>query len=208
MVISAVVGMVRFKQLNTALRFIVAGLILTMLSETANFIIVSLHKYDVRYTVYHFYDILQSFITTAYFIYILRPLDHRKLMMLSAVFWPLVGIANILFLQPLGTMNTNMLMVESFVFITLSLYLIYITLKNDKVENIFRYPHFWMAVLFIITYSSSFFYWAFLELLFQGKWKYRILILYLQSVLEVIVYLGMAFILFYYNKKMEVNDKN
>ena len=188
------------------MKIIVWGLIVTSISETAGFIVVNAHKFALRYTFYHFYDIIESILTTSYFICVFKPIYSNRLIKINIIFWPLIGILNIIMFQPLGTMNTNMLMVESLLFISLSLFLIYETIRQNQVENIFKYPHFWMAVLFLLLWCSSFFFWAFVHSLYVDKWKYRIVVMYLQSIIEAIVYLGTAATLYSYNKKMEIND--
>lgn len=204
--LATLVGVIRYKQYSIAMKIIVYGLIVTSISETAGFIVVNAHRYALRYTFYHFYDIIESVLTTSYFIYVLKPNNQERLMKFNVIFWPVIGVSNIIFFQPLGTMNTNMLMVESLMFISLSLFLIYETIRQNKVDNIFKYPHFWMAVLILLLWCSSFFFWAFVHSLYVDKWKYRIVAMYLQSIIEAIVYLGTAATLYLYNRKMEIND--
>lgn len=200
------IGVFRYRQYSIGMKIIVWGLIVTSVSEIACFGAVNAHKYALRYTFYHFYDIVESILTTSYFIFAFKPVNKHRLVIINVISWPVVGVLNILFFQPLGTMNTNMLMVESFMFIGLSLLLIYVTIKQNKVENIFKYPHFWMAVLFLILWCSSFFFWALVHSLYLDKWKYRIVVMYLQSIIEAIVYLGMATTLYLYNRKLDIND--
>ncbi len=205
--LATLIGAVRYKQYSTAMKIIVWGLIVTSISETACYIAVNAHKYALRYTFYHFYDIIESVLTTSYFIFAFNPVNTRKFLVINVILWPVLGVLNILFFQPLGTMNTNMLMLESLTFVSLSLFLIYMTIKQNKVENIFKYPHFWMAVLFLISWSTTFFFWAFLHSLYIDKWKYRIVATYLQTIIEGLFYLGTAATLYLYNRKLEINDQ-
>jgi hypothetical protein len=205
MIIASMAGLFKYKYLDTAMRLLVASLILTSISEICCYVAVIYARYLLRCNIYHFYDIIQSILTTAYFIYAIKPHHYRKLLLLNFIFWPAIGISNIIFFQPLGTLNTNMLMVESFVFITLSLYFIYLTLKNDKVANIFKDAYFRIAVIILCLWSSSFFFWALVDFLFQGKWKYADVTMYLQSLIEAMAYFGIAATLYFYDKRIELN---
>ncbi len=204
--LATLIGVIRYKQYSYSMKIIVWGLIITFLSEIAGYIAINTHKYELRYTFYHFYDIIESVITTSYFIFAFKPVNPIKLMKINALIWPVIGIYNMLFLQPINVLNTNMLMVESFVFISLSLFSIYIIIRQDKVENIFKFPHFWMAVLYLISWSTTFFFWAFVNSLYKGEWKYSDVATYLQSIIEGLFYLGTAATLYLYNRKMEIND--
>jgi hypothetical protein len=200
--IATIIGLMKYRSLSLPFQIIVIGLIITAISETCSCILVYNHKYHERYTLYHFYDIVESFFTTVYFIYIIKPRSSRLCVAISAVFWPAIGIFNIFIFQPLGTMNTNMLMTESFVFITLSLYFIYQTIKSNEIINMFKYPYFLMTLTILVLWSSSFFFWAFVHFLFEKGWKYSSLSTYVQTGIEIIVYLCMAVVLLRDNSKV------
>lgn len=204
--LAVVAGIFRYNRLSLAMRTIVIGLIITLLSESICYVIVKNKNYALRYSIYHIYDIIESIFITQYFILII--FGSKKIpTVLNLLFWPIIGVANIVFFQPLGSMNTNMLMVESFVFITFSLYYIYMTLKNDKVYNIFSFSYFWMTLAILVLWSSSFFFWALLHYLFADKWKYRVISMYVQTVIEIFGYLCMAVTLLRYNL-VRTNDQN
>jgi hypothetical protein len=164
--------------------------------------------FSVREIIYHLYVIILSFLLTLYFITILKSPKRKALIILSAVFWPLTGIVNFTFFQPINILNTNMILFESFFFITLSLYFIYRVIKDDLVENLFLYPHFWVCILLLVLWCSSFFLWAFLNILYRDHWQYLMLVLHVEAIINCIVYTGLAWTLFFFNKKMEVDGES
>jgi len=196
-----------YKRLNNAFRVIALLLLLTSVSELVCFVAVCYERYVLRYTIYHFYSIIQAFLISSYFIYAIKPLYNRKLLLAAALCWVTVGSVNILFFQPLKELNTNMLMVESLVFITISLYFIYITLKNNVVQNIFRYPYFWMAVIWLVTWSTSISFWAFVKIIYKGQGDFIKIAITVQAIIEILSYLGIAATVYLFNKQMLNNEE-
>jgi hypothetical protein len=205
--IATITAITYFKRLNNAFRIIALLLLLTSVSELVCFIVVLYENYGLRYTIYHFYGIVQAFLISSYFIYAIKPVYHRKLMVAAGIFWIAVGGINICFFQPLQALNTNMLMVESFVFITISLYFIYITLKRDAVQHIFRYPYFWMAVIWLVTWSTSISFWAFVKIIYRGQGEFIKIAITVQSIIEILSYLSIAATIYLFNKQMLHNEK-
>jgi hypothetical protein len=189
------------------MRFIALSLVLTTVSEILSYFFAYYRKYELRCATYHFYDVIESILCASFFIFALKPYFFRTAIIANLIFWPAIAILNIIFLQPLSAINTNMIMVESFVFITLSLMYIYVAVKKSTTENIFRSMVFQMVVLFLFAESSSFFFFALINFLFDGNWKYRNLAMYLQSVAEIVIYLTMAAILFFSKNRTQVTNE-
>jgi len=205
--IATITAITYYKRLNNAFRIIALLLLLTSVSELVCFIAVCYERYVLRYTIYHFYSIIQAFLITSYFIYAIKPFYNRKLILVSAVCWVAVGSINICFFQSLNELNSNMLMVESLVFITISLYFIYITLKNNMVQHIFRFPHFWMAVIWLVTWSTSISFWAFVKIIYRGQGDFIKIAITVQAIIEILSYLGIAATIYLFNKQMLKNEE-
>jgi hypothetical protein len=120
----------------------------------------------------------------------------------------MTGVGNILFFQPLSTLNTNMIMLESLCFVTLSLYFIYRIIKQDLAENILYYPHFWMCIIWLVLWSSSLFFWAFVKVLYRGHWKYIQTAMHCEAIINAIVYTGIGTVLFYADGKIKADGKH
>jgi hypothetical protein len=74
-------------------------------------------------------------------------------------------------------------------------------LKNDKVNNIFLSPYFWLCVIWLVEWSSTFFFWAFIKILYHSHWQYMNLMLNFNNIINIIVYAGIVTVLLYYPKK-------
>src|SRR5579872_3553381 len=195
-ILGATIGIVRYKNLDTAMCMIVMLLILSFVDELGSYMAVIHGKYTARYIIFHIYGILQAFLFTAYFIYAIKPFRHRMMIAFSALFWPAIGMLNIMFLQPFNELNSNMMMAESCSFTTLSLYYMYYLLKDERIENIFSFPHFWMTFIILISWSSSIFFWAFIQILYLSQWQHIVVVFYAQAALNILVYVSMAAVLF------------
>lgn len=205
-VLSAIVGMVNYRHIETSLRIIVIMLVVTSVSELCCSVAGMYHKYFIKLSIYHFYNIIQASLISAYFIYAIKPSHMQRIMVFNSIFWIVAGVANLLFLQPLGTLNSNMLVLESFGLITMSLYFIYYILKNDLAYNILRFVHFRMAFIMLVYWSSTLFFWAFVRIFWRDHWQHVLMLMYIQSVIEIMVYSGIAATLYYSGRKKAGNE--
>lgn len=176
------------------------------LSELLSYATSEAKMYSIRYKIYHVYGIIEMLLQSLFYIYSVRPHYYRKIILLATIACPIIGILNITFLQPFDSLNNNMKMLESFSTITMSLYFIYWLLKNDKVNNIFKSSHFWIAVLWLLLWSGTFFFWAFVKLLYRGHWVYFKIVDHAQNVINIITYAGIAAVLILYRKNYKANE--
>lgn len=206
-IITLLVGITTYKRLDVAMHAVVMLMAVMSISELISYVAVELRQYAMRYAIYHFYSIIEIFLQSLFFIYAIKPHHYKRLVVISAIVWPIIGFLNMVFLQPWNQLNNNMLMLESFATITMSLYFIYWLLKNDKVKNIFRDPHFWMAVCFLILWSVTFFFWAFIKILYRADWPYSELIMYIEVIINTCVFIGMTVIFLTYPQKLRTIEK-
>lgn len=204
LVLNVVIGSIRYKDLDSAMRILVLLLFTIAICEFMAFMLYKTQHYSYRPVVYHFSCVFRIMLVTTYFIKLLQPSGGARLIVINIFFWLVIGSLNIIFLQPLHVLNTNMVMLECFSVITMSLYSVYWMVKNDRQEAIFINAHFWIAVLWLVLFSSTFFFWAFIKILYKNHWSYMNIVLCLQGVVNIIVYSGIAFVLFFYPKKMKV----
>lgn len=206
LLLAAITGIIRYRHLDTALRFIVILLMLTVTSETASYILVELKEYGMRYSFFHIYSILQLLLISLFFIYAIKPYHYRKLIVVASALSPLMGILNIIYLQPIDKLNTNMLMFESFAINAMSLFYIYWAVKNTSIKRLFKHAHFQMSLLFIFIWSCTFFFWAFISVLYIGEWKYVNYASYVIMMVNIIVYGGIGLTIYHYPIKYNGND--
>lgn len=193
-------GRMRYRHLDGAMRFVVILLFTSAFFELVAYLSLKAEKYTIKSVSYHVSSVVEIILVTQFFLTLIKPLRYAILVRISYIAWPLLGILNAIFLQPVGALNTNMLVVESFSIITMCLYTIYLSLKMNAVDNIFFNPHFWICILWLVFWSGTFFFWSFIKVLYQNGWKYMDLVLNLQIIINIILYAGIATVLFLYPK--------
>ncbi len=208
LVASVIIGWARYRYFDKAVQIILLLLSLSLCTEMAAYILVKINHVFVKGVIYHMYSIIEVILITAFFLESIKPYQHKILIVISIVFWLCAGLVNIMFFQSLDSLNTKFLMLESFSIITMSLYYIYWLLRNTLVENIFRYPHFWIAVLQLLLWSGTFFFWAFIRVLYSDRWPYIDNVITAHALLLLLTYCGFFFIFFYYPKNGYTIESN
>jgi hypothetical protein len=206
LVLGLVIGISRYKELDAAMRIVVLWLFAIAVGELITYLLLKTEQHQIKYVVFHCSSILEIILISTYFFTLLNLSQRLLLMLINGSLWLVLGLLNILFLQPVTEINTNMLMLESFSIITMSLYFIYRMLKNDAVINIFHNPHFWLWVLWLILWSTTFFFWAFIRILYRNHWSHVQIVLNMHSVINLVIYAGITAVLFFYPKKQNSLD--
>lgn len=186
LLILIVVGFGIHKKFDKALRFFYYLLVLTLFSEG-----ISIYfeiEYKTKAPVYHFYSILELFLISLYFLYSVFPRPRISIVFFSGLFCAILGLGNLYFFQPLITYNTNMLMIECVLIIAMALFALFKIMQQDEIVNVFSHPHFqiWIALLFLWT--STFFFWAFLDYLKKENLGYYEIIATGQTLINLFIY--------------------
>ena len=68
------------------------------------------------------------------------------------------SVVNTILLQPITELNTNFIVLESFLAIGMSLFAFYKLLASDIID-VHLNPRFWFSSIFLVFWSFTFFYW-------------------------------------------------
>lgn len=206
-ILGLLTGIARYRTLDGATRVLVILLFFTAAAELTTYWLLKTEQYRAKMMAFHVWSVAELVIISWYFIKLNKPYHHVRLMALACILWPVMGCLNIIFLQPLRSLNTNMLMLESLSIITLSMYSILQLLRKSASENLFLNPHFWTCILWVVLWGSTFFFWAFIKILYKNGWEYRDTALVLHAVVNVIVYTGLAAVLLFYPKMKIIENR-
>ena len=193
---ASIIGWLNYRFLDQAARIIVILLSITFLSEIIGRILYILGS-EQSYA-YHFYCVIDFFLMAYYFIIFLKFPTTKIHLKAIALLISLLGILNCKYLQPLNTFNSNMLMLESFVVIGMSMYALYRMLINNELYDILNYPHFWLWTFFLLLYSCSFFFWPFIKFFYVTKHEYYFFATYFQELINILCYLGIGLTFYFY----------
>ncbi|MCB0699994.1 MAG: hypothetical protein H6551_08720 [Chitinophagales bacterium] len=200
-VVSIIIGVINHKHFQNSTKAILAFLFLTATSEIMNYTAVALGEYGVRYAIFHFYSIVEISLILAFFTYALKIQKPLKIIGFGTVVFVIISIVNIIFLQPLDTLNTNIILLEGFTIISLSLYSIYHKLKSNFAINMFIVPDVQVSILFLLSWCGTFFFWSFIKILYSKKWNYIEPVLDGHMILNIFFYTGIAAVFYFYPKK-------
>jgi hypothetical protein len=195
--ISCSISLVKFKRLDNASKVISVLFTCAFITELSALFLAKFIK--VKNPAYHIYSILELFLTTVYFIKVIRVSNAKHYILTAAILSPLIGLINMHY-QHIRTINSYMLIFESFTFICMALYALYRILVDENVINVFSYSHFWIWALFLFYWSGSFFYWAFLISIVHLKSSLGYWVSIWQVAINIILYSGVGVILFLYKK--------
>jgi hypothetical protein len=120
---------------------------------------------------------------------------------ISTFFLVLIGLSNALFLQPVLTLNSNVLILKAFTISAMSMYALYTILLDSKITYPERYQHFWFWALFLLLNSGSFFFWATVKILDKGG-HFIDFAQSVQMIINIIVYGGIFIIFLKYPKNL------
>lgn len=200
-----VAGWYNFSTLNLSLRFVFGLVVITLVNEVICFFIAKHGLHNLKYNLYHVFNVFQAILLSLFFLHSFQPSLSRKYWFSVIAFWGSVGLLNGYFLQPFDSLNSNMLLLESLSFITLSLFYIYLSLKRDATGNLFHNTHFLLSIAILTLWSSCIFFWAFISILFKYHWQYIRLMLFSQVAINIVVYTSIA-VIFFYNKKSKLEN--
>lgn len=188
------------------MRFVVLYVLAASASECASYFAYVNEHYMVKTVLSHVYSIIEAMILSSYFIHANRPYHHRKYIFAAIVFWPAVDLLNTSFLQPLKGVNSNIILLESFTFITLSLYTIYALLKNDMVVGLRYNSRFQFSIVSLVMWSCTLFFWATIRILYRNRWPHVHTLMDIQVIINTLAYLAITITLLNSIKKKPIEN--
>jgi len=198
--IALLIGVVRYRQIDKASKVIIPLLAITFISEI---IVWFLNLYKNIYwknIEYHIFAVIEFFIVSIYFFRTIKFKKIKDATIFCGISYPALGIINLLYVEPLYKINSYYITFESFFVIAMSLYALYVIFQDDTIYRVPRYPHFWFWTIFLFYFSSTFFFWSCIRTLFRMHSSYYYVALYVQALMNVITYSGIAVVLFFYPK--------
>src|ERR1044071_5398828 len=154
---ATVIGVIRYGSLDNATRLLVWYIGLTFLTEGIA-ITMSIFYHRNNLFLYHVYSPLQFLLLSFYFNYSDRYQRLYGAGWIIGIAGIVVSLLNSFYLQPLHELNTNFVVLESFLIIGMSLVAFYRLLISDELA-IFSLPRFWFTSIFLVFWSFTFFYW-------------------------------------------------
>ena len=106
------------------------------------------------------YTIIQFFILCSIFYLCFNNVKVKQLLLFSSFLFLIFSVINILLIEGFTSRNTNLRTVSGIFFIIISVYYFNYLLQNQPVDNIIRFPMFWINSAILIYFSGNIFLYA------------------------------------------------
>lgn len=194
---STLIGLIRFKELDKASKFLVLLVGLNFLAETTS--AWGTHHYRQGNIPYNIHGPIDLFIIATYFSILIEDFHRKKLHIFIGCFGFTAAILNVAFLQSFKVLNTNFLGLQSVLVAFMCLYYYYDFLKKDSYSK--NLPiHFWFTGLILIYWCVTLFQWVIGFSPAYANTEISVWTYYIIQGVNNIVYACFGILFFYYNK--------
>ncbi len=198
-------GIYVYKFLDIKAKILLLLLVVTIIVEiTATY---CAYVYKNNFYVYGLFNPIQLFMICWYYNEAVYSIGKRKVGLAIGSFAFIVAIVNYFFIQSPSIMNSNFLLLESLIVISLSLYAFYDMLVTDEDKNLLAEPHFWVSSLFMFFWTSTFLSWGVYDYLRLNVKGGTAFIHDLLLVVNVITYLGFGTVFLLYKKMQTAHGR-
>lgn len=196
LVISSIIGVYQFKKLDKAAKIFCGLVCLVCVCE-----FLALYyrwKHHNNMPVYSIYSLVEFFTISLYFNYSIDIFRKKNIGIYVGITGIILGILDIVFLQPLNTFNSYYLFFEGIGIITMALFSFFRLLINEDGLVLYTYPHFWFTAILSLFWSSVFINWGFGEYVYKHHKEMLHLLANSISIINIITYfaIGCVFLLF------------
>lgn len=167
---STLSGFYKRKELDKATTIIIAILSLTLCSEGLCAYLD--YNHINKQIVFHVFSILELMLISFYFSASVLTGSKRIMYAIIGIVLPTLAILNACLLQPIHTLNSNIITLECFLGIAMALFAFYKFLIDDAIKKITHYIHFWIWVVYFIYFSGTFCFWSFIKFLYHTNAHY------------------------------------
>ncbi|MCF8448720.1 MAG: hypothetical protein K9G49_02515 [Taibaiella sp.] len=188
-----VAGAVRYKKTDAPTKTIYYLLCIMLISECAT-------RIFSKAPIYHVYTVVELWMITIYFLQTTVKKMVSALTIAATIVYPTLAILNVAWAEDPSTLNAHSITVESFAVIVMSLYALYKILINDSIDNLFKHVHFWLWTCFLTYFSSTFFFWSTIKILYKIHSTGYVFAVFSQIIMNILVYLAILLIFIFYPK--------
>lgn len=195
----SIIGLVRYKIIDTPAKIILVNIALTTLSETiAHYLSLSVSN---NLMVYHLFSPIQFLLLCIYYNSIVGFFKKYNTGIVIGIIGIILSVLNSSFLQnPVTSFNINFLVLESILIIGMTLCYFYDFLNTTHTTKRFATSDFWIACLLLVFWSFTFFTWVAGIALSLVISDYMFWIRYMMYVINIITYSGFGLVFLFYKK--------
>lgn len=195
----SIIGITRYRFIDTPAKIIVVLLILTTISESTAHYLSLTTKNNIF--IYHIYSPIQLVLLALFFNRLVSFFRNRNVGVIIGIIGIVYSVVISLFFQkPSTTFNSYFLILESMLIIGMILCYFYDFLNTTHTTKQFTTPHFWMACILLLFWSFTFFIWLVGRTIPSVTANYVTLIRYMMYTINMVTYTGFGLVFLFYKK--------
>ncbi len=201
LLVAAIVSVVRFTVVDQAAKVFCILMVCTCVSEILALYVSYVFRNNLA--VFAVFDIIQMVLTCLYFNYSIDIFYKWNLGIHFGAVSVILGILNILYLQPINTFNTYFLIYESYTIIAMSLFSFFRLLLMHEQLKIKYYIHFWIPVCLVFLWSATLSSRVLNDYFMKRQVSYLWIMELIVLSINILVYSSIGFLYYYYPKMKE-----
>lgn len=194
--LSSICGVKQFKKLDIAAKIFCTLICLSCLCEYLAYF--SSKKWHNNSPIYSIYSLVEFVAISLYFNYSIDTFRSKNIGYYIGAVGFIIGVLNIIYLQPLNTFNSYYLFFEGIAIITMSLFSFFRMLMREDSLVLYTYPNFWFTAILSFLWSSSFLNWGFSDYVYNNHREKMWLLGNTLYIINIVTYVTIAavFLLF------------
>ncbi len=200
----SVFAVFHFRKMDLASRIICVLIWIASITEVLAWY--SAKHFHNNLPVYNIFSYFELAFISLYFNYSIDTFKKRNLGYYIAGIGTVLGILNMIFFQPITTLNSNFIFVECLCIVSMSLYSFYRLLLVSNNLYLQNNTHFWVPCVLIFYWCTTLFSWGMYDF-FAGLLQEKTAILNICLLMvNIITYLAYATIFFLPTKIKNINE--
>jgi hypothetical protein len=198
---AAICCVYRYKILDSASKVIAILICCGFLNELAAYYLSIVYHNNLR--LFAIYCFLEFSLTCLYFNKVIDVFIEKNVGLIIMAIGLVFGIANLVFIQHLNSINFYFLFFEGLTVIGMSLFAFFRFLLNQENLDLYKFPHFWFISILVFFWSVTFLFWGlydYINLKFKSMaWGVNFTLPFI----GVITYLSLGWVFLSYKKMLK-----
>ena len=194
----------RFKRLDTASKILSVLICCAFIDESAAYFLAK--KYHNNLALYNIYSLIELGLLCFYFNKVIDVFGKRNIGIYIGITGIVLGIINLVFIQPINSFNSYFLLLEGLLVIGMCLFAFFrMLLKYDSLK-LLKYHHFWFISILVFFWSITFLSWGLYDYINRELQQNAIKIDIALLIVNTITYVCLGCVFLLYPKMKSINE--
>lgn len=194
-------GLLHFQKLDLSGKILFLSIAVDCINELIATVFT--RKFGGNLAVYNVHNLVWFTLIAIYFNYTINHFKRWAIGFKIAISGLILGVANLIWLQPINSWNTYFYSFQGIVVISMSLFNLAEIFQQDDRSVLREIPSFWIACIFCFFWCSSFTFWGLYPNVIKGTNFLKTLFHTSLIIINIITYASFSLLFFYYPKMMK-----